>query len=174
MGRKTLATIVTTVLVMGLGMIVGPSGVSAHECADRPTRPGAKAPVTNECEDTAVAPNWRDPYVPLFSLPDHEDEDQRRDAQRWRDEWGCDTQHCVWVKDNTSVDGGQPAGVHAGTAADHSMFEVAHQSEDHGSAESNHDAHGGAIYLDVCLASEAGTSYEGQAGACTGPEDTQA
>jgi hypothetical protein len=151
---------------MALGALGGMRMADAHECGD------VNDPST--CEDTAVAPNWRDGYVPLFGLADRDDDQERREAQRWRDEYGCDAQHCVWVKQNSSVDGGAPTAVHAGTAADHSMFEVAHQSEDHREGtESNHDAHGGAIYADVCASSEEDTSYEGQAGACQDPSDTQ-
>ncbi len=159
-------SLVATLLGGVAVMVVGVSVADAHQCE---TVDGEE-----HCDDTDMAPNWRDPYVPLFTLEDHEDEEQRRDAQRWRDEWGCKNQHCAWLHNDTSIqDDGKPGGVHGGTAADHSMFEVAHDSEDHGDSESNHDAHGGAIYFDICLGSDEGTSYEGQAGECRSMEDSQ-
>jgi hypothetical protein len=202
MRRRTKLSVLLVGLMAGSGVLVlGLSSAGAHECwdADEFSAPdddqngdgkdnkgkGKKSDGGDAlpegywregdkvCRDTPVAPNWRDPYVPVFGLEDHEDEEERRQAQRWRDEWGCDTQHCVWVKTNSSIDDGNPNAAHAGTAADHSMFEVAHESEDHGHTEGNHDAHGGAVFVDVCLGSEEGTSYEGQAGSCRGPEDTQ-
>lgn len=151
--RKRLAIVLAA--VMGLGVLaLVPQAAKAHTCD----------PNTQECEDTPVMPNWRDNYVPLFDLEDREDEDQRYDAQRWRDECG-DQSQCVWLESNTSArpdDNGDiaPNEVHAGTAATHCFaFEGFHQCEDHtGSGDPNqpregvHDAHGGAIYVDVCLA----------------------
>lgn len=174
MRRTTLIVL----MVVAAGLLAGLGTASAHECA-----PGEPEP----CHPTPVYPNWRPPYVPLFGVNDthcettdqgevteEECKENRHEAQRWRDEWGCDTQWCIWAKIQFSVDDDRkPQSVHAGTAADHSMTEGFHSSEGHGTAEGNHDSHGGSIYADVCLASDAGTSYDGQAGACERPEDTQ-
>lgn len=153
--------------VIGATFILG-GAASAHECGYDPENPEA-------CRDTPVMPNWRGTYIPLFELEDREDEQQRYDAQRWRDE--CDkgdetapagqgyesSQQCAWYYGGSSgfpgEDGGlAPNELHAGFAATHCfLFEFAHQCEDHNpnpdtaSEEGIHDAHGGAIYVDVCL-----------------------
>lgn len=159
-----------------LGLLVGLGSASAHECTD-PNNPAT-------CHPTPVYPNWRGQYVPLFGVNDTRCEDEtckenRRREQRWRDEWGCDVQWCTWADIQfsglpfTSGDG-QPMSVHTGMAADHSFGELAHTTEGHGTQEGNHDSHGGSVYADVCLASDEGTSYDGQPGECGGVEDTQA
>jgi hypothetical protein len=142
---------------------------SAHECTTNPETG------VEECGPAAVYPDWRPNYIPLMDLRDRESEQERRDAQRWRDENGCETQYCVWADPTLSVDDeAGPATVHAGTAGDHSLGEAAHSDEGHEDNEfGNHDTHGGAIYADVCLGSDEGASYEGNAGACTGMQDTQ-
>lgn len=140
-------------VLTGLGLLaVVPRAAEAHVCD----------PNTGECEETPVVPNWRDNYVPLFDLEDRDDEAQRRDAQRWRDE--CDNQsQCIWLDSTTSLfnDAGDPDPsaspneVHGGIGASHCFaFEGFHQCENHDPAagEGVHDAHGGAIYVDVCLA----------------------
>ena len=165
--KRRLAMLVLGVLTLTL--VTGAGTASAHECSPDESEP---------CHPTPVYPNWRPQYVPLLGVNDSRCEDEtckenRRDAQRWRDEWNCDTQFCIWLKFGFSFDDGSPQSVHGGAAGDHSLFEAAHSSEGHGTEEGNHDAHGGAIYYDLCLAGDAGTSYEDQAGACDGVEDTQ-
>lgn len=152
----------TAVVIGGLLVVGGLGGIrqaaQAHVCDD----PQNQA----TCEDTPVMPNWRDNYVPLFDLENRNDEQQRYDAQRWRDE--CDNQQqCVWAETGTSLfetgsllDGDPPEGLgspneaHIGMAASHCFLaEAAHQCEDHdpASGEGVHDAHGGAVYADACL-----------------------
>lgn len=162
--NRRIATLV--LLVAGFWLLGGLVAAQAHEC------PGGD-PNGEDCHPTPVYPNWRPSYVPVFGLEDREDEEQRREAQRWRDEWGCDTQFCVWLKLGFSVFDGSPTSVHTGAAGDHSLSEGAHSSQGHGTEEGNHDSHGGALYADVCLGSDQGTSYEGQAGDCEGVQDTQ-
>lgn len=154
-------------------------GAGAHQCED-PDDPST-------CEQTDVMPNWRDGnYVPLFDLEDRTDEQQRYDAQRWRDE--CDNgrydspgyqsrQMCWWMYggisgfDDRDGSGMAPNEWHAGFAATHCfLFEFAHQCEDHEAerGEGVHDAHGGAIYADICLTPNDESKY------CDdGMEDTQ-
>lgn len=146
--RKRLAIVLAALTGLGiLGLI--PQAADAHTCD----------PNTGECEETPVIENWRGQYVPVFGLEDREDEQQRYDAQRWRDE--CDNQQqCAWVEGGNSATGGSPNELHVGYAASHCFLgEAAHQCEDHtGSGDPNnpregvHDAHGGAVYADVCLA----------------------
>jgi hypothetical protein len=124
------------------------------------------------CKETPVQPNWRDNYIPLFDLQDRDDPRQRYEAQRWRDE--CEhhdrefAQQCAWYYGGTSFfpnrdnDEMSPNEAHAGFAATHCfLFEFAHQCEDHDESygESVHDAHGGALYLDVCLTRNAESRY---------------
>ena len=161
--RRIALLFVLGLAIVGLSSIAS-SVASAHECTEEDP----------DCHPTPVYDHWRDSYVPLFVNQDKDDPAKRQEAQRWRDEWGCDAQFCAWAKPSGSVaSDGQPQSLHAGMAADHSLLEAAHDSEHHGEGEGNHDAHGGALYADVCLSSEEGTSYEGQAGDCTRPEDTQ-
>jgi len=152
--RKRLAIVLAALTGLGiLGLV--PRAAEAHTCD----------PNTGECEDTPVMDNWRDQqYVPVFGLEDNQDEQQRYDAQRWRDE--CDgQQNCAWAYGGTSAfadeDGNRsPNEAHAGFAASHCFLgEAAHQCEDHtGSGDPDnpregvHDAHGGALYVDICLA----------------------
>lgn len=108
------------------------------------------------CQETPVVDNWRDNYVPLFDLADRDDPDQRREAQRWREECG-NQQQCAWLYSGSSANGsGAPNEVHAGTGASHCFaFELFHDCSDHACSETcdpAHDSHGGAIYVDVCLA----------------------
>lgn len=196
--RTTTAAILVALLTIGTAAVTGRTAL-AHQCttttADEADshpgqghgqgqgqghgygQPDAEEPQEPEetCGPTDVYPNWRDNYVPLFDLADREDEQQRRDAQRWRDENGCDTQFCTWADPSVSVNDPEgPATLHAGIAGDHTLTEGAHDDEGHdGSEFGNHDSHGGAVYADVCAGTDAGTSHEGQAGACTGPQDTQ-
>lgn len=167
MRRRAIAVGAAVVMVLGLAGVLANQAV-AHQCTTTTT--------AEECEPTDVYPNWRDNIVPVADLADRDDEEQRRDAQRWRDENGCLTQYCVWADPTASVDDGDgPLTVHGGTAGDHSLGEAAHSDEGHVDDEfGNHDSHGGAIYVDLCLGSDAGGSYEDQAGACTGMQDTQA
>lgn len=176
--RRKIVLLLITIAVVGL--VAGGRGASAHECPrDDPNHPN--------CQPTTVVHNWRGNFVPLFGTRDvrcdtsdpktgEECAKRRQEEQRWRDEWGCDSQWCWWIKINMSgnpTEDGKPNSVHAGTAADHSLTEFAHQSEGHGSTEGNHDAHGGSVYADICLASDEGTSYEGKAGECREMKDTQ-
>jgi len=154
--------------VVGSGLVLGSSTAYAHECTYDPDT-GEEI----ECHDTPVADDWRGNFVPVAGVNDREE--SRKETQRWRDEYGCDTQYCQWVNYQGSVSDGSPQSVHAGMAADHSMFEAAHSSEQHDEGEfNNHDSHGGALYVDICVTSDEGTSYEDHPGACEGPEDTQA
>lgn len=167
--RSVHRTVIVVALVLGALALAGPA--FAHQTEDCPDG-------QEECP-ALVAPRWRENIVPLFGTEVGETEEERteerRQAERWRDEWGCDTQFCVWAKPSVSVDDEEgPATVHVGAAGDHSLTEGAHPDEAHESNEfGNHDTHGGTIYADVCLGSDGGTSFEGQAGACSGPEDTQ-
>jgi len=135
-----------------------------------------------QCKPTPVQPNWRDNYIPLFDLEDRDDPNQRYEAQRWRDE--CEhhdrefAQQCAWYYGGTSFfpnrdnDEMAPNEAHAGFAATHCfLFEFAHQCEDHDESygESVHDAHGGALYVDVCLTRNPESRYCRQ-----GMADTQA
>lgn len=182
--RTATAAALAVLLTIGTATIVDRTAL-AHQCStttEEPDphpgrghgRPGTEEPA-EECGPTDVYPNWRGNYVPLFDLADRDDEQQRRDAQRWRDENGCDSQFCTWADPSASVNDPEgPATLHAGIAGDHTLTEGAHADEGHADSEfGNHDSHGGAVYVDVCAGTDAGTSHEGQAGACTGPQDTQ-
>ena len=171
------ATVVLGTLVLG-------GSASAHECTNDPQT----EQTPDECHDTPVMPNWRGTYIPLFDIEDREDEQQRYDAQRWRDE--CDNgketsiedyegrQQCAWFYGGTTGfkdDNGNlsPNEAHVGFAATHCfLFEFAHQCSDghDGSVtgEGVHDAHGGALYVDVCLQPNPESKY------CNdGAKDTQ-
>lgn len=146
-----------------------------------------------ECEETTTVPNWRDGnYIPLFDIEDRDDPEQRRDAQRWQEE--CDNwqeghggyqsrQMCFWMyggfslfpnrgeEDRTDPNNYAPNEWHAGFAASHCfLMEAAHQCEDHypPGSEGTHDAHGGALYADICVSENPDSKY------CDdGLEDTQ-
>lgn len=195
--RRKLATLL--MFTLAAGMFVGIRAASAHQCPDdwEPDDP--------ECEETAVYDDWRPNYVPLFDLPDREDqaddgegEQQRYDAQRWRDECNNDgeyRQQCFWMYGGQSVlsypdsDGHQHGGdegeeasptdallsrpneMHLGFAATHCFLaEGAHDCDRHGSGSEfdTHDSHGGALYADVCLAPNPDSKYCEE-----GLEDTQ-
>lgn len=148
-----------TVLGVAVALFAALFGVQiafGHECQDDNGTP--------PCQDSAVVPNWRDSYVPLFEVNGrNDDEAARKDAQRWREECGTQ-QMCQWAYGGTSAypnpdDGGGEAGVlapnelHVGFAASHCfLFEAMHQCEGHGASneEGVHDKHGGAIYADAC------------------------
>ncbi len=168
--RRKLAFVVVTVLAL-TGVAAFNQAVQAHACTE--PAPGEEVPA--ECGPTDVYPNWRDNLVPLFDLEDRDDEQQKRDAQRWRDENGCEKQFCIWANPSGSVDDHEgPATIHAGMAGEHALGEAAHSDEDHSDTEfGNHDSHGGSIYADVCLGTDAGTSYEDHAGACEDMYDSQ-
>ncbi len=182
--RRKLATLL--MLTLTAGMFVGIRAASAHQCPD------GYAPDDPECQETAVYDDWRPNYVPLFDLSDREDqadggagEQQRYDAQRWRDECNNGDQYrqqCAWVYGGQSVqpyDDSDPAGstprpneLHVGYAANHCFLaEGAHDCDNHGDDNEfdTHDSHGGALYADVCLSANPDSKY------CDdGPEDTQA
>jgi hypothetical protein len=171
--------VVVAMLVVAAGVLgVSLRDAVAHEC-DKPKH-GQR---TEACHPTPLVHGWRGSFVPLFGVNgvrcDNADPscyDRRSREQRWREEWGCDTQYCFWLKWGQSapaISDGNPQSLHAGMAADHSMTEAAHESSYHGPGESNHKAHGGSAYADICVASDKGTSYQHQPGACTGPKDTQ-
>jgi len=166
---RKLALVVAGLVFVLVGFAVMAPRAEAHECTYDENGE------VIECHPADVYPDWRPNYVPVMDLEDRNDEEQKRDAQRWRDENGCDTQFCVWAKPSGSVDDESgPATLHAGSAGDHSLLEGAHSDEGHEDNEfGNHDTHGGSIYADMCAGSDAGTSYDGQAGECEGPEDTQ-
>lgn len=185
--RRKLAMLLT-LTVLG-GLFVGIRAAEAHQCPDD------YAPDDPACEDTQVYDDWRPNYVPLFDLSDRDGEtgeQQRYDAQRWRDECNNDgeyRQQCAWVYGGQSIlgypdtDGGhsddpednalsRPNELHVGYAATHCFLaEAAHDCDRHGSGSEfdTHDSHGGAIYLDVCTAANPDSKYCQE-----GLEDTQA
>lgn len=164
-------------LILAASMLGNAGAAFGHACTDPEDE--------STCEDTPVMPNWRDQYVPLFDLEDRDDEQQRYDAQRWRDE--CDqpngeaNQSCTWADFGMSLfneegdfdpASSEPQEAHAGFAASHCfLFEFAHQCEDHDASlgEGVHDAHGGATYVDVCLAENPDNKFCDE-----GIQDTQA
>lgn len=168
--RRRLAVLFA--LVLGAAVSVGIQSAGAHQCPDgyQPNDPA--------CQETAVYPDWRGNYIPLFDLSDRDGdagEQQRYDAQRWRDKCADDgeySQQCAWVDGGQSVrtyPGSDPAGgtprpneVHAGFAATHCFLaEGAHDCDNHGDEDEfdTHDSHGGAIYVDVCLSPNADSRY---------------
>jgi hypothetical protein len=167
--RRKLALVVSVLLTAPVMIGVGQQAM-AHQCTnDDPP----------ECHDTPVYEDWRPNYVPLFDLTERDDE-QRRNAQRWREE--CrngdqERQQCAWFYGGTSarpyptdVDNPRPNEVHVGYAANHCFLaEAAHDCDSHEDNEfGTHDPHGGAIYADVCLATNPDSKY------CDdGLEDTQ-
>lgn len=180
--RRKLAALL--MLTLTAGLFVGIQAASAHQCPD------AHVPDDSACQDTAVYDDWRPNYVPLFDLADRNDEDgngeqQRRDAQRWRDECANGDQYrqqCAWLYGGQSVmpyDESDPEGasprpneLHVGYAASHCFLaEGAHDCDSHGSGSEfdTHDSHGGALYTDVCLSENPDSKY------CDdGIKDTQA
>jgi hypothetical protein len=164
-------SIILGILVMAAGVFSGIAG--AHDCTDTDD--------PNTCEETPVVPNWRDGnYVPLFDLGDRNDEEQRKDAQRWREECNTDDpnssnyqsrQMCAWAyggQSHTPNEGSDPTDPnsyapnewHMGFAANHCFLgEFAHDCEDHHNGEGTHDAHGGAIYADVCVTENPESKY---------------
>lgn len=177
--RRKLAMLLT-LTVLG-GLFVGIRAAEAHQCPDR-HKPNSPA-----CKDTKVYDDWRPNYVPLFDLSDRDGktgEQQRYDAQRWRDECSNDgeyRQQCAWVYGGQSAqpyDGSDPTGgtprpneLHLGYAATHCFLaEGAHDCDSHAQDEfGTHDSHGGAVYADVCLSANPDSKY------CDdGAEDTQA
>lgn len=155
---KTLRWLVALAAALAPLALARPS--EAHDCR------------TDPCSTTPPSREWRDNYLPVADAPDRHD-DSRTQYQRWRDEYGCTTQFCVWVDFGLSPwpylppdgDPGDmtPQEAHAGAAGNHSLTEAAHQSEDHGqdcepddACEGIHDRHGGAAYADVCLGANAG------------------
>ena len=89
--------------VVGAALAVVPGIAGAHQC-DEGTQ--------DNCEDTAVADDYRPNYVPLFDLADREygdpasDSDGRNDAQRWRHECandGEERQQCAWIYGGQSI-----------------------------------------------------------------------
>jgi hypothetical protein len=151
-------------------MFIGIRSADAHQCPD------PYAPDDPACHETAVYPDWRPNYVPLFDLSDRDGEageQQRYDAQRWRDECNNDgeyRQECAWFYGGQSAqsyegsDDGlpRPNEAHAGFAATHCFLaEGAHDCDAHGeeSEFDTHDSHGGALYVDVCLTENPDSKY---------------
>jgi hypothetical protein len=188
MHRKLAALLITTMVG---AVLVGTQVASAHECPDE-YDPNDKA-----CKETQVYDDWRPNYVPLFDLAGRdgeEGEQQRYDAQRWRDECHDDgeyRQQCGWYHGGNSAlfyeetDGhedhdhgddphvplSRPNELHVGYAATHCFLaEGAHDCDRHGQSEfDTHDSHGGAIYVDVCISENQDSKY------CDdGLKDTQA
>lgn len=166
MRRKLLALLGMVVVAGGL---MGIGAASAHECTTDPETQ------VEECHDTPVVESWRPNYVPLFDLPDRDDPEQRAEAQRWRDKDSCNPNvpHCFWWDGGESANGsGAPMEQHIGFAATHCFLaEAQHDCSDHDASngEGVHDAHGGAIYVDVCVAENPESHY------CDdGATDTQA
>lgn len=161
MGNKIRIALLTTMIV---GSLLTAMGVAdAHQCGDKPNK-------KDNCQETPVYEDWRSNYVPLFDLPDRDEqgegtdgEQQRRDAQRWRAECedeGQERQQCAWAYGGSSameyptdVDGPRPNELHVGYAANHCFLaEAAHDCDSHEETEfGTHDSHGGAVYADVCL-----------------------
>lgn len=163
--RRKLAFVFVPALVAGL--LVGVGAAQAHQC-EQPKKNKAA-----ECRDTAVYPDWRPNYIPLFDLPNRDDPDageqERYEAQRWRDECDDDDgdgveeqrQQCQWLYGGTSVqeyptdqDGPRPNELHVGYAANHCFLaEGAHDCDRHDADNefNTHDSHGGAVYADICL-----------------------
>lgn len=181
--RRKLALLLLLTLTGGL--FGGIRAASAHQC------PEDYEPNGEDCEETDVYDDWRPNYVPLFDLTEREDqseggegEQQRYDAQRWRDECNNDgeyRQQCLWLYGGQSVrpyedsdpDGTpRPNEAHVGYAANHCFLaEGAHDCDRHGQGSEfdTHDSHGGAVYADVCLTANPDSKH------CDdGPEDTQA
>jgi hypothetical protein len=187
--RRKLAALV--MFAMAGALFVGVQAARAHEC------PEEYQPDDPECTETKVYDDWRPNYVPLFDLPGRNGEDgeqQRYDAQRWRDECHDDgeyRQHCAWAyggnsalfyDDSDGHDGhdhgddphlplSRPNELHVGYAATHCFLaEGAHDCDRHGQNEfDTHDSHGGAIYVDACISENQDSQY------CDdGLQDTQA
>ena len=183
--HRKLAALILVALTGAL--LVGIQAASAHECEDW------YDPNSEECTETKVYDDWRPNYIPLFDLADRDGEDgdqQRYDAQRWRDECedkGEYRQQCLWLYGGQSVmpdprtdgepmdpiDGifSRPNELHFGYAATHCFLaEGAHDCDRHGDNEfDTHDSHGGAIYVDVCVSSNDNSKYCDE-----GMKDTQA
>lgn len=158
------AWLVAVALVLGGGLVFVAPSAFAHQCPNGDT--------SKKCEETAVYPDWRPNYIPLFDLPDRDEqgegtegERQRKEAQRWReckDPEDGEQQQCGWVKGGQSVkpyptdtDRQRPNELHVGYAASHCFLaELAHDCDRHSDEDEfeTHDSHGGAVYADVCLA----------------------
>lgn len=178
MRRKLAALLMIT---MTAALFVGVRSASAHQCPD------GYEPNDPECEETDVYDDWRPNYVPLFDLADRDGEDgeqQRHDAQRWRDECSNGSQYrqqCAWVYggqslmpyDESDPDGASPRPneLHVGYSATHCFLaEGAHDCDSHEDSEfGTHDSHGGALYADVCLSANPDSKYCDE-----GMKDTQA
>ena len=175
--RSVRAGLLAATVVGGLVAVVGVA--DAHQCTEEPGEK-KKDPPTVVCHETPVYEDWRPNYVPLFDLTERDDE-QRRDAQRWRDECsndGEERQQCAWLYGGSSAqeypsdgDGPRPNELHAGYAANHCFLaEAAHDCDSHEETEfGTHDSHGGAIYVDLCL-----TENPDSRRCDDGPSDTQA
>jgi hypothetical protein len=159
------------------------SGLQAHDCED--LNEDGQIDQETECERTPSYGGWRPNWVPLFDVPDREDDtdgqqegesptdDSRRSHQRWRDEYGCLDPFCIWANPNISATG-EPRSLHAGVAADHCWTEGFHECEDHiTGSESTHDGHGGTIYADVCLAEDKHYYDEKVETGCTDRNDSE-
>lgn len=152
--------------LLAIAVTMSMSIASAHEC-NNPDDP-------NDCHQTPVMPNWRDGnYIPLFDLEDRDDPDQREDAQRWREECAYYTengeyqynQFCVWADFGQSFTPDEEGNIspnefHGGLGGTHCFLgEFAHQCQDHNDGEGTHDAHGGAVYADICLTENPESKY---------------
>ena len=176
---RKVVLVLAAAVVGSLLVSVGAGVAEAHQCSGK----GKK----RHCHETKVYEDWRPNYVPLFDLPDREQqgegtrgEKQRKDAQRWREECADDDQErqqCAWYYGGTSAtqydtdeEGPRPNEVHVGYAANHCFLaEAAHDCDHHDSDEfGTHDPHGGAIYADLCASKNPDSKY------CNdGPTDTQ-
>lgn len=182
--HRKLATLLSLAVAAGVLGSIGTA--SAHQCPEGDT-------TSEDCHETPVYDDWRPNYVPLFDLAEREHgdgssaEEERYDAQRWRDECaneGQERQQCAWFYGGTSVVPHEdtdsdsedellprPNELHVGYAANHCFLaEGAHDCDSHEESEfGTHDSHGGAIYIDICLAENPDSKY------CDdGLEDTQA
>ena len=173
-GRNAAMAAFVVMFVFGSAWF-GMGSASAHQCKDGDT--------SKHCEDTQVYDDWRPNLVPVFDLPERDDE-SREDAQRWRQECEDDgeyRQECVWVYGGqsgmvyeTDPDGTpRPNELHAGVAATHCFIaEAAHDCDRHADVSEGefetHDSHGGAAYVDACFA-----AYEASQHCDDGLADTQ-
>lgn len=176
--RRKLAALL--MLTLAGGLFVGIRAAEAHQCPD------GTQPNDPNCQETGVYRDWRDNYVPLFDLSDRDGEDgeqQRYDAQRWRDECNSRNQYdqqCQWSRGGQSLSPSEtdaegslprPNEWHVGYAANHCFLaEAAHDCDGHANDEfGTHDSHGGAVYVDICLATNPDSKYCDE-----GLKDTQA
>jgi len=171
-------------LVLGSVAVVGPAAL-AHDCED--VNGDGTIDQETECGPTPAYAGWRPNWVPLFDVPDRQDDvdgrqgdesptdESRRTHQRWRDEYGCTNSMCIWADPAYSTaDDMSPNTVHAGIAADHCWGEGFHDCEGHtAGSEGTHDGHGGTIYADICLSEDSHYYGDQQDVGCEDANDSE-